>query len=331
MPVPSSGQLRLRADISNEVDGSATGDNVSLGTLSNTAGFTEPDNMSEFYGYTACTVPSVTTNSISGVGVSSMTANGNVTNDNGCSVTQRGFYFGTSSNYASNGKYTVSGTTGSFSRGFGSLSSSTTYYATAYAINSEGESRGSTVSATTSTLITYTFSSQNSANRNLEMGNQNMTSNTGYNRSYGQYLHSQLGWQTTNSCVNGVITNDGKSPTSGLPTSLCRGAAYNYARSVAYFPLTSSPNVVSSRIYNQAGGQGAGGVNGSNYCHSDGPGNSLTGLSTCSYSYSASYDGVNNLHPSNFQNCTQGVTKGCVPASFSCNASFSFTGTVTFS
>ena len=89
--------------------------------------------------------------------------------------------------------------------------------------------------------------------------------------------------------------------------------------------------MTSSRIYNQAGGQGAGGVNGSNYCHSDGPGNSLTGLSTCSYSYSASYDGVNNLHPSNFQNCTQGVTKGCVPASFSCNASFSFTGTVTFS
>ena len=51
MAVPSSGQLRLRADIALEVDGSATGTNVSLGTLSNTAGFTDPDAMSEFYGY----------------------------------------------------------------------------------------------------------------------------------------------------------------------------------------------------------------------------------------------------------------------------------------
>lgn len=59
MPVPSSGQLRLRADIANEVDGSATGDNVSLGTLSNTAGFTEPDAMSEFYGYSSLTNPTV--------------------------------------------------------------------------------------------------------------------------------------------------------------------------------------------------------------------------------------------------------------------------------
>ena len=214
MPVPSSGQLRLRADIALEVDGSATGTNVSLGTLADTAGFdTPPDTMQEFYGYTACTIPSVTTNSISGVGVNSMTANGNVTNDNGCSVTERGFYFGTSSNYASNTKYSSGSGTGSYSRGFSGLNSSTTYYATAYATNSEGESRGSTVNATSSTLITYTFATQNSANRNLEIGNTNFSS--AYNRSYGQYLHSQLGWQTRNSCVDGTITNDGKSPSSG--------------------------------------------------------------------------------------------------------------------
>ena len=34
MPVPSSGQLRLRADINQEVNGNDTDDNVSLGTLS---------------------------------------------------------------------------------------------------------------------------------------------------------------------------------------------------------------------------------------------------------------------------------------------------------
>lgn len=59
MPVPSSGQLRLRADINQEVNGNDTDTNVSLGTLSNSAGFTEPDTMSEFYGYTSLTAPTV--------------------------------------------------------------------------------------------------------------------------------------------------------------------------------------------------------------------------------------------------------------------------------
>ena len=66
MAVPSSGQLRLRADIALEVDGDATGTNVSLGTLSNEAGFTEPDTMSEFYGYSAFTPPTMSGNAATG-------------------------------------------------------------------------------------------------------------------------------------------------------------------------------------------------------------------------------------------------------------------------
>lgn len=53
MPVPSSGTLRLRANIALEVDGSASGTNVRLGTLSDTAGFSAPDAMSDFYGFSA--------------------------------------------------------------------------------------------------------------------------------------------------------------------------------------------------------------------------------------------------------------------------------------
>lgn len=53
MPVPSSGTLRLRADIALEVDGSASGTNVRLGTLSDTAGFSAPDRMSDFRGFSA--------------------------------------------------------------------------------------------------------------------------------------------------------------------------------------------------------------------------------------------------------------------------------------
>lgn len=327
MPVPSSGELKLRADIAQEVDGSATGDNVSLGTLSNTAGFTEPDTMSEFYSYSACTVPSVTTNSMSGIGVSGMTANGNVTNDNGCTVTERGFYFGTSSNYASNGKYSSGSGTGSYSRGF-SVSSSTTYYATAYAINSEGEARGSTISATSSTPISYSFQNNYSMYRENETGNRNIWYGA-YERSYGQYAHSQLGWQTTNSCVNGSITNDGYSPPNGLPTHKCNTSG----KSVAYFPITSSPAVVSSRVYSQHGGVGGtSACCADNYISMGGSGTSLSGYgggSNCSYSYSASYGGTSNLNA--YNGCTGGGTGGCPNQTGGCAVSFSFTGTVTLS
>ena len=53
MPVKTSGQLSLRDDIRAEVGGATT--NVSLGELSRTAGFSRPDAMSEFYGYSAIT------------------------------------------------------------------------------------------------------------------------------------------------------------------------------------------------------------------------------------------------------------------------------------
>ena len=145
MAVPSSGQLRLNADINLEINGTGTGTNVSLNGLSAEAGFTAPNGMEEFYGYTSADAPSVVTNSATSVTATSMRLNGNVTSDGGASVTSRGFYFGTSSNYASNPKYTAGSGTGVFSISR-SVASNTTYYITAFAINSVGETRGSTIS-----------------------------------------------------------------------------------------------------------------------------------------------------------------------------------------
>ena len=152
MPVPSSGQLRLRADINQEVNGNDTDDNVSLGTLADDAGFdTPPDTMQEFYSYSSVTEPSVTTDAASSVTAQTFTANGNATADNGASITDRGFYIGTDSNYANNTKTSVGGSgTGTFTLAKTGLTYNTTYYITAYATNSVGEGRGSTISQATS-------------------------------------------------------------------------------------------------------------------------------------------------------------------------------------
>ena len=158
MAVPSSGELELRGDIALEVYGVATGSNISLGTMSNLAGFSDPDAMSEFYGYSSADAPSVTTNNISNVAETSVTLNGNVTSDGGATITERGFYFGTnSSSPTNNTKYTVSGTTGYYSSNRTGLSASTTYYCWAFATNSKGTTYGSRVQATTVAAFTPTY------------------------------------------------------------------------------------------------------------------------------------------------------------------------------
>jgi hypothetical protein len=100
--------------------------------------------------------PTTSTNAASSVTGTSMTCNANVTSDGGVlgGITQRGFYFGTNSNYASNTKTSVAGTTGAYTLAKTSLSGGTTYYITAYAINALGERQGSTVSQATSVSLT---------------------------------------------------------------------------------------------------------------------------------------------------------------------------------
>ncbi len=91
-------------------------------------------------------IPTVETLAPTNPTSSSMTLNGNVTSDNGLGIIERGFYFGTSSNYLNNTpKITVAGTTGTFNSAKTGLSSGTRYYITAYAVNSAGEGVGATV------------------------------------------------------------------------------------------------------------------------------------------------------------------------------------------
>ena len=95
-------------------------------------------------------IPTVQTGSVSSVTTSSAVVSGNVTSDGGATVTDRGICVSTSQNpTTSNSCHGGGAGTGSFSSTISSLSSSTTYYARAYAINSSGTAYGQQTTFTT--------------------------------------------------------------------------------------------------------------------------------------------------------------------------------------
>jgi hypothetical protein len=78
---------------------------------------------------------------------------GNITGDGGATVTERGICYGTSQNpTTANSKVVVGNGTGEFSGSITSLTANTTYYARAYAINSQGTTYGNQITFSTPPL-----------------------------------------------------------------------------------------------------------------------------------------------------------------------------------
>jgi len=97
-----------------------------------------------------CSVPTITTASITNIKPFSGDGGGNVTSDGGCSVTSRGVCYSTSTNPTLSNFYTSNGSgVGSFSSSL-SVTCGTTYYVRAYATNSQGTAYGNEVSFTPS-------------------------------------------------------------------------------------------------------------------------------------------------------------------------------------
>ena len=95
-------------------------------------------------------IPIVTTSSVTNISNTSATIDGNVTNDGGATVTERGVVYSTSQNPTiSNSKVTSGSGTGSFSCSLSNLQDATTYYARAYAINVKGIAYGKQIVFTT--------------------------------------------------------------------------------------------------------------------------------------------------------------------------------------
>ena len=92
----------------------------------------------------------VTTGEISNVGLTNAICGGNVTNDGGAEVTERGICWNTTSNPVVSGSHAMAGGgTGAFSCHLNNLSANTVYYVRAYAKNVKGVAYGEEKSFTT--------------------------------------------------------------------------------------------------------------------------------------------------------------------------------------
>lgn len=96
------------------------------------------------------TIPLVTTSAVSNIAAFSATGGGNVTDDGGATVTERGVCWSTAQNPTVSDNHTSDGTgVGTFTSNIAGLAAATTYYVRAYATNSAGTAYGSEISFTT--------------------------------------------------------------------------------------------------------------------------------------------------------------------------------------
>jgi len=107
-------------------------------------------------------LPSLTTNIATNITSNSATLGGNITSDGNATVTERGVCYSISPNpTTANTKLVIGSGTGSFTQSASGLTSNTTYYVRAYAINSQGTAYGNEVNFKTNielSLATLTTS-----------------------------------------------------------------------------------------------------------------------------------------------------------------------------
>jgi uncharacterized protein (TIGR02145 family) len=204
----------------------------------------------------------ISTLPIGNITASTASSGGNISNNGGSSITQRGIVWSTNSNPTTADNYTINGSgTGSFTSNLTGLSGGVTYYVRAYAVNSAGTSYGNEVSFTTTspvqlaTLSTTTISSITST---TAVSGGNVTNNGG-----GTITSRGVCWSTSanpttsnNKTTNGSGTG---SFTSNL-TGLSGGVTY-YVRAYAINSAgTSYGNEVSFTTTSSSGIQYGNGV-----------------------------------------------------------------------
>ena len=122
----------------------------------------------------------LTTNTVSSITGTTAVTGGNITNDGGASVTERGVCYSTSPNPTTTNNLVTSGSgTGTFTANLSNLTLLTTYYVRAYAKNSIGTSYGNQISFTTLALATLTTNAVTSITSTTAVTGGNITNDGG--------------------------------------------------------------------------------------------------------------------------------------------------------
>lgn len=159
----------------------------------------------------------ITTTQPTNVTANSATVGGNISADGGRPVTARGICYGTSQTPDINGDHTEDGSgTGSFTHNITGLSSSTTYYARAYATNRNGTYYSNNVVSFTTKdgLPTVTTTAVTDITASTAKSGGNVTNNGGYNVTARGVCWNTMGSpdlndeHTTNGSGNGTYTSN---------------------------------------------------------------------------------------------------------------------------
>ena len=159
----------------------------------------------------------INTKNATDIGSSSATVGGKITDDGGRPVTGCGVCYGTSQSPDINGLHTEDGSgTGEFSHNITGLNASTTYYARAYATNSNGIYYASNIVSFTTTdgLPTVTTNSVTNITATTAKCGGNVTNNGGHNVTARGVCWNTMGSpdlndsHTTNGNGNGAFTSN---------------------------------------------------------------------------------------------------------------------------
>jgi hypothetical protein len=175
-------------------------------------------------------LPTITTDSISNIAGTSVTANGTLTNNGNPDIVEKGFVYATTPNpTTANLKVSVSGvTTGAFSGNLTGLTPSSVYYIRAFARNSAGTVYGSELSFQTVVLSTLTTEAPaNVTTTTVDMSGE-VTSDGGGTVSERGFVYGTTANPTT--ANSKLVVGSGLGEFAGQITGLTPSATY-YVRS----------------------------------------------------------------------------------------------------
>ncbi len=166
--VVAHGSSAMTADVEKifNISNLSVGTNYDLYFVSEDAVPQYSDVLKVQFATTACTLATLTTNSVTSITNNSASSGGNVTADGGASISARGICWNTTGTPTLANSKTTDGTgTGSFSSSMSSLTMGTTYYVRAYASNSAGTAYGNQLTFSTLSCTNPTSGGTISANQ----------------------------------------------------------------------------------------------------------------------------------------------------------------------